>query len=165
MNRRNFTTIALAGVAAMAISACSSTPESSLPTIGQVVSDTPQFSTLNAALAAADLSGALDGAGPLTLFAPTDAAFAALPAGTVETLLLPENKDDLVAILTYHVVPQLTSAGGLVANGPGSLTTLNGAEVAVTTDDVVRVGGAAVTQPDLLTSNGVIHVIDAVLIP
>jgi len=83
----------------------------------------------------------------------------------VDTLLLPENKDDLVAILTYHVVPQLTSAGGLVANGPGSLTTLNGAEVAVTTDDVVRVGGAAVTQPDLLTSNGVIHVIDAVLIP
>jgi uncharacterized surface protein with fasciclin (FAS1) repeats len=129
------------------------------------VSDQPQLSTLSAALEAADLTGTLNGEGPFTLFAPSNAAFEALPAGTVETLLLPENKDQLVAILTYHVVPQMTSAGGLVANGPGSLTTVNGAPVAVTTDGVVRVGGAAVTQPDILTDNGVIHLIDAVLLP
>ena len=127
MNRRTFGAIALATVAGVALAACNRGPEASLPTISQVVADAPQLSTLNAAIGAADLGGTLDGSGPFTLFAPTDAAFAALPPGTLDSLLLPENKDQLTAILTYHVVPQLTSAGGLVANGPGSLTTVNGA--------------------------------------
>lgn len=165
MKRRTFTALAMAGAAALVLSACDRTPELSLPTISQAVAGSPQLSTLAAAIDAAGLTGTLDGEGPFTLFAPPNSAFEALPPGTLDSLLLPENKDQLTAILTYHVVPQLTSAGGLVANGPGSLTTVNGAEVAVTTDDVVRVGGAAVTQPDILTRNGVIHVIDRVLIP
>jgi uncharacterized surface protein with fasciclin (FAS1) repeats len=165
MKRRNFGALALAAAAAFTLSACGGTPESNLPSISQVVADSPQLSTLSAAIDAAGLSGTLNGDGPFTLFAPSNAAFAALPEGTLDSLLLPENQDQLTAILTYHVVPQMTSAGGLVANGPGSLTTVNGADVAVTTDGVVRVGGAAVTQPDILTDNGVIHLIDGVLLP
>ncbi len=122
------------------------------------------FSTLAAALEAADLVDTLKGDGPFTVFAPTDAAFAALPAGTVETLLKPENKDQLTAILTYHVVPGKVMSGDVVKLS--SATTVNGADVAVTVmNGKVMINGATVTAVDVAASNGVIHVIDTVLIP
>ncbi|MBT2131091.1 fasciclin domain-containing protein [Aliiroseovarius lamellibrachiae] len=122
------------------------------------------FSTLAAALEAADLVDTLKGDGPFTVFAPTDAAFAALPAGTVETLLKPENKDQLTAILTYHVVPGKVMSGDVV--NLSSATTVNGADVAVTVmNGKVMINGATVTAVDVAASNGVIHVIDTVLIP
>lgn len=122
------------------------------------------FNTLAAALGAADLVTALQGEGPFTVFAPTDAAFAALPAGTVESLLRPENKDQLIAILTYHVVAGELPASA-VASSQGA-DTLNGERLAFRTQDgSVMVGGATVVQADVEASNGVIHVIDTVLIP
>lgn len=122
------------------------------------------FSTLAAALEAADLVDTLKGDGPFTVFAPTDAAFAALPAGTVETLLKPENKDQLTAILTYHVVPGKVMSGDVVKLS--NATTVNGADVTVTVmNGKVMINGATVTAVDVAASNGVIHVIDTVLIP
>ena len=122
------------------------------------------FTTLAAALEAADLVDTLKGDGPFTVFAPTDAAFAALPAGTVETLLKPENKDQLTAILTYHVVPGKVMSGDVVKLS--NATTVNGADVAVTVmNGKVMINGATVTAVDVAASNGVIHVIDTVLIP
>ncbi len=122
------------------------------------------FQTLTAALQAADLVDALKGPGPFTVFAPTDEAFAKLPEGTVESLLLPENKATLTAILTYHVV-----AGQVVAADVANLssaTTLNGAEVNIdVSDNGVMVGTAKVIQTDIMASNGVIHVVDAVILP
>jgi len=122
------------------------------------------FNTLVAAVQAAGLESTLRGAGPFTVFAPTDAAFAALPAGTVETLLKPENKDQLVAILTYHVVSGKTKSKDL-AGKTLSVPTVNGAAVSVNGTNGVTVNGATVTQADIYASNGVIHVIDAVLLP
>lgn len=123
-----------------------------------------QFNTLAAALTAAGLVDTLKGPGPFTVFAPTDEAFAALPAGTVENLLKPENKDQLIAILTYHVV-----AGKVMAADVVELTeaeTVNGAMVAVKVDgDNVMINNAEVTAVDIEASNGVIHVIDTVLLP
>jgi len=122
------------------------------------------FKTLVAAVQAAGLEGALRAPGPITVFAPTDAAFAALPAGTVETLLKPENKDKLVAILTYHVVDGKTKSKDL-AGKQLNVTTLNGAAVAVDGTNGVKVGAANVVKADIYASNGVIHVIDTVLLP
>lgn len=122
------------------------------------------FGTLVAALKAADLVEALKADGPFTVFAPTDEAFAALPEGTVEDLLKPENKDKLTAILTYHVVPGKTKSKDL-AGQTLSVETLNGAEVAIDGTDGVTIGGATVVTPDVYASNGVIHVIDTVLLP
>ncbi|MEM7168361.1 MAG: fasciclin domain-containing protein [Planctomycetota bacterium] len=121
-----------------------------------------KFNTLIAAAKAAGLVGALTGDGPLTVFAPTDAAFAKLPAGTVESLLQPENRDKLATILKYHVV-----AGRVYADGvKGSPSTLAGLPVATArTASGVQVGGANVVAADLEASNGVIHVIDSVLLP
>jgi uncharacterized surface protein with fasciclin (FAS1) repeats len=122
------------------------------------------FKTLAAALQAAGLVDTLKGAGPFTVFAPTDAAFAKLPAGTVETLLKPENKAKLTAILTYHVVPGRLLAGQVA--GMGSATTVNGKALAIRSEGgTVSVGGADVVGADILCSNGVIHVIDTVLLP
>ena len=116
------------------------------------------FTTLVAAVEAAGLVETLKGAGPFTVFAPTDAAFAALPAGTVEDLLKPENRDKLVAILTYHVVPgDLTE--GMMAKA------VNGAEVTITLEGGAKVNGAPVSAADIAASNGVIHVIDQVILP
>lgn len=121
------------------------------------------FTTLAAALTAAGLVDTLKGEGPFTVFAPTDAAFAALPAGTVEDLLKPENKDKLVAILTYHVLPgkvmSTDLSEGLMAK------TVNGAEVTITLDGGAKVNGAVISTADILASNGVIHVIDSVILP
>lgn len=121
------------------------------------------FKTLAAALGAADLVDALKGDGPFTVFAPTDEAFAALPDGTVETLLKPENKALLQAILTYHVVPGNLKAEDVVKGAP--LKTLNGQKISLNTSDGVMVDKANVVKTDIATSNGTIHVIDAVIMP
>lgn len=122
------------------------------------------FQTLAAALQAADLIEALKGPGPFTVFAPTDEAFAKLPEGTVESLLLPENKATLTAILTYHVVAGEVLAADVV--NLSSATTLNGAAVEINvSDNGVMVGTAKVVQTDVMASNGVIHVIDSVILP
>jgi uncharacterized surface protein with fasciclin (FAS1) repeats len=122
------------------------------------------FKTLIAAVKAADLEGTLRGAGPFTVFAPTDEAFAKLPAGTVESLLKPENKEKLKGILTYHVV-----AGNVDAAAAMKLTTaktVNGKELKLdASSGSLHVGKATVTKADISASNGVIHVIDTVLIP
>jgi uncharacterized surface protein with fasciclin (FAS1) repeats len=121
------------------------------------------FDTLVAAVKAAGLVETLKGDGPFTVFAPTDDAFAALPEGTVESLLLPENKDMLVSILTYHVVAGKVMAADVAS---GEVPTVNGetATVAVS-DSGVMIEGANVVKTDIKTSNGVIHVIDAVILP
>lgn len=121
------------------------------------------FKTLVAAVQAAGLEETLRGAGPFTVFAPTDAAFAALPAGTVEDLLKPENKDKLVSILTYHVVPGKVMSTDLTEGMKAK--TVNGAEVTITLDGGPKVDGAAISTPDIEATNGVIHVIDAVIMP
>ena len=122
-----------------------------------------QFTTLAAALDAAGLVETLKGDGPFTVFAPTDAAFAALPAGTVEDLLKPENKDKLTAVLTYHVIAGKVMSGDL-SDGMQAAT-VNGAEVTITTSVGAKVNGANITGADIEASNGVIHVIDAVILP
>jgi len=123
-----------------------------------------QFKTLAAALDAAGLVGTLKGPGPFTVFAPTDDAFAKLPAGTVENLLKPENKDKLTAILTYHVVPGTVMAGDVVKLEDAK--TVNGKMLKVTVQgNVVMINDAKVTTTDIVASNGVIHVIDTVVLP
>ncbi|MDY7006146.1 MAG: fasciclin domain-containing protein [Cyanobacteriota bacterium] len=122
-----------------------------------------QFNTLAAALKAAGLVETLQGEGPFTVFAPTDEAFAALPEGTVEKLLLPENKDQLVKILTYHVVPGKVMSGDLES---GMVKTVEGSKVNIDVSDAgVMVGDAKVLKADVPASNGIIHVIDTVIIP
>lgn len=121
-------------------------------------------STLVAAVKAAGLVETLKGAGPFTVFAPTNAAFSALPTGTVESLLTPEKKADLTGILTYHVVSGAVKAADL--KDGQKIKTLQGSELAVSIKDgKVMINGANVTAADLTGSNGVIHVIDAVLLP
>jgi uncharacterized surface protein with fasciclin (FAS1) repeats len=123
-----------------------------------------QFKTLAAALQAADLVDTLKGDGPFTVFAPTDAAFAKLPEGTVESLLKPENRDQLVAILTYHVVPGKVKAADVVKLSEAK--TVNGQDVDITVADTgVQINNANVIKVDIGASNGVIHVIDTVIIP
>ena len=124
-----------------------------------------QFKTLAAALKAAGLVDTLKGAGPFTVFAPTDEAFAKLPAGTLDELLKPENKSKLASILTYHVVPAKAMASDVTAMD--SAKTVNGKDLKLEVrDGKVRVGDSAtVTQADITASNGVIHVIDSVLLP
>jgi uncharacterized surface protein with fasciclin (FAS1) repeats len=123
-----------------------------------------QFKTLAAALQAAGLVETLKGKGPFTVFAPTDAAFAKLPAGTVESLLKPENKAKLTAILTYHVVAGKVMAADVVK--VTSAKTIQGGAVAVkVTGGKVTIDNANVVTTDIAASNGVIHVIDTVLMP
>jgi len=122
------------------------------------------FNTLVAAVKAADLVSTLKGTGPFTVFAPTDEAFAKLPPGTVENLLKPENKSRLVAILTYHVVPGKVMAGDVVKMN--SARTVNGQPLSISImEDKVMVDKARVVKTDIETSNGVIHVIDSVMLP
>jgi uncharacterized surface protein with fasciclin (FAS1) repeats len=147
----------------------SSAPDTSSMTVAEIAASNPDFSTLVAAVDAAGLTETLSGSGPYTVFAPTNDAFDALPAGTVEDLLKPKNQDQLAAILTYHVV-----AGEVMAADvqPGDVTTVNGEtfEVSEGTDGGVEItdgqgNTASVTATDIAGSNGVIHVIDAVLLP
>ena len=122
------------------------------------------FETLVAAVKAAGLADTLKGDGPFTVFAPTDEAFAKLPAGTVESLVKPENKDKLVAILTYHVVPGKVTSADVVKLS--SAKTVQGSSIEIAVENgKVRIDGATVVKADVNCSNGVVHVIDSVILP
>lgn len=158
-----FKAIALAGV--LAIAGCAETMTQTNPDIVDVAQSAGSFNTLVAAVSAADLVDTLKSEGPFTVFAPTDEAFAALPAGTVDTLLLPENKDQLIAVLTYHVLPGKVMAADIIGQHL-TVATVNGATVSVDgRNGGVTVNGANVISADVAASNGVIHVIDTVLLP
>ncbi|MFM8600907.1 MAG: fasciclin domain-containing protein [Actinomycetota bacterium] len=131
-------------------------------TIVEVASANEDFSTLVAAVTAAGLGETLSGEGPFTVFAPTNEAFAALPAGLLDKLLLAENKDVLVKILTYHVLGAKVMAADVAA---GDAATVEGSTIAITTEGGVKVNDATVTATDVPASNGVIHVIDKVIVP
>jgi uncharacterized surface protein with fasciclin (FAS1) repeats len=134
------------------------------PSIVGIASTNADFETLTAALKAADLVDTLEGKGPFTVFAPTDAAFEKLPPGTLEDLLKPENKAKLAAILTYHVVPGNVKAADVVKLTGAK--TVNGEEVKIAVEgSTVTVDGAKVVATDIAASNGTIHVIDTVILP
>mgnify|MGYP005858478191 CR=1 FL=1 len=167
MNRRAILKASAAIALAGTLSACAemTSRASGQPDIVDIAASNDQFSTLVAAVQAADLVETLKGDGPFTVFAPTNAAFEKLPDGTVESLLKPGNKDQLVKILTYHVVPGAVTSDQLIGQR-ASVATVQGQEVHVDgTSGGVTVGNATVTQPDIMASNGVIHVIDTVLLP
>lgn len=162
---------AFAVVAALTLSACGSESEEAMETttgemaagtIVDVASAAGNFGTLVAAVAAADLVETLSGTGPFTVFAPTDDAFAALPAGVLDALLLPENKALLAQILTYHVVSGMVMAADVT---DGDVATVEGQTIKLSTMDGVSVNGAKVIAADVAASNGVIHAIDAVILP
>ena len=123
------------------------------------------FKTLLTAAEAAGLVDALRGEGPLTVFAPTDDAFAALPEGTVENLLKPENKDQLQAVLTYHVVPGKVMAETVASGNLRKATSLQGDTIDISIENRPMVDGANIIATDIEASNGVIHVIDSVILP
>ncbi|MCA3554554.1 fasciclin domain-containing protein [Aestuariivirga sp.] len=154
----------LAAAAAIAVSGFAFSAQAFAADIVDTAVAAGNFKTLVAAVQAAGLVDTLKGQGPFTVFAPTDEAFAKLPAGTVETLLKPENKDKLVAILTYHVVPGKVMAAD-VAGKELMVKSVQGSEISVNGKDGVMVDGAKVIQADIVTDNGVIHVIDAVIMP
>ncbi|QDV38892.1 Immunogenic protein MPT70 precursor [Tautonia plasticadhaerens] len=134
--------------------------------IVDIAASNPDFETLVAAVQAADLVETLKGEGPFTVFAPTDDAFEALPEGTLDDLLLPENKEKLASILTYHVVPGKVMAADVLGMGGQSATSVEGSDIPIEVDgETVTVAGATVTATDIEASNGVIHVIDAVIMP
>jgi uncharacterized surface protein with fasciclin (FAS1) repeats len=162
---------ALAAVLLLTLSACSSDEATeSAPAEEAVVTNTivdvavgnPDFSTLVAALTAADLVTTLQGAGPFTVFAPTNEAFAALPAGVLDALLLPENVATLAKILTYHVVSGMVMAADVT---DGDVATVEGSTVNLSTKGGVTVNKAKVVIADVMADNGVIHAIDAVILP
>ena len=136
------------------------------------IADEGSFATLLGALEAVGLADELKAAGPFTLFAPTDAAFEALPAGAIDALLEPENRDDLVAILSYHVVPGTHDAAALsemagagIGEEPATLETAGGKSLVVDDRVGLSIDGAAVVEADIEASNGVVHAIDTVLLP
>lgn len=169
---------AIAVAAGLVLAACGSDEETVETTVAEAVDEsmdaaetgdivavaaaTEGFSTLVAAIEAAGLVETLQGAGPFTVFAPTDDAFAALPAGLLDKLLLPENVGVLTAILTYHVVPGQVMSADVTA---GDVATVEGSTIAIATDGGVTVNGANVVTVDVAASNGVIHVIDQVIVP
>ena len=177
-SRNRLMVAALLGLGVVAGVACNGTPQAAAETAksAEPVADASpkdivdtavaagQFKTLATALTAAGLIDTLKGAGPFTVFAPTDEAFAKLPQGTVASLLKPENKEKLTAILTYHVVAGKDLAKDVM--GLSTVKTVNGKEVSIkVVDGKVMVGDATVTKADIQASNGVIHVIDTVLLP
>jgi len=121
------------------------------------------FPTLVAAIKAADLVGTLTGAGPFTVFAPSEDAFKALPAGTLDMLLKPENKTKLASVLTYHVVSGKADAAAVTSKK--EWTTVEGSNVAITTEGGAKIQNANITKTDIECTNGFIHVIDAVILP
>jgi uncharacterized surface protein with fasciclin (FAS1) repeats len=162
-----FKTFAIGTLAALALALAApraSTVHAETGNIVETAVAAGSFETLARALEAADLVDTLTGPGPFTVFAPTDDAFARLPAGTLEGLLEPAHKSALRRVLTYHVVP-----GRLMASDVMTLQSakaVSGDSIAVKVENgVVRVGGARVTKPDIAASNGVIHVVDAVMLP
>ncbi len=181
--RRTMLAAAMVAAASLTLVACSSSTEEtasdmatetaeetpagdmaneSAGTIVDIASSTQGYWTLATAVTAAGLVDTLNGPGPYTVFAPTDDAFAALPAGLLDALLLPENKDTLVKILTYHVVPGAVMSADVT---DGDVATVEGQNVTLSTMDGVSVNGAKVVQADVVASNGVIHGIDAVILP
>ena len=158
MIRRTFFAAAAAAVVASAAFAMEKSKDIVDTAVGA-----GNFGTLVAAVQAADLVDTLKGEGPFTVFAPTDAAFAALPAGTVESLLLPENKEQLISILTYHVVPGKVMSTDLVDDMMAA--TVQGSDIMIDLDNGVMINDASVAAADIETSNGVIHVIDKVILP
>jgi uncharacterized surface protein with fasciclin (FAS1) repeats len=163
--------VVVALIAALTLSACSNdseetmetaTVETTVGTIVDVAVGAGNFSTLVAAVTAADLVETLSGEGPFTVFAPTDDAFAALPEGVLDALLLPENKELLAQILTYHVVSGKVMAADVT---DGDVATVEGQTIALSTANGVTVNGANVVSADVPASNGVIHAIDAVILP
>lgn len=163
MNRRfAIKTFAALGVVAFA-AACEPMMDDGDDII-DIAASNGDFSTLVAAVQAAGLVETLKGDGPFTVFAPTNEAFAALPAGTVENLLKPENKDQLVSILTYHVVPGAVTSDQL-AGQRLSVATVQGSNVHIDGTNGVKADNANVTSADIMATNGVIHVIDAVILP
>jgi uncharacterized surface protein with fasciclin (FAS1) repeats len=169
LRRGAFAAIAVA--AALTLSACGSDAEESMDTateaksVGTIVDvavGAGNFGTLVAAVTAADLVETLSGEGPFTVFAPTDEAFAALPAGVLDGLLLPENKALLAQILTYHVVAGKVMAADVT---DGDVATVEGSTIKLGTMGGVTVNGANVVAADVAASNGVIHAIDAVILP
>ncbi|MEX0319787.1 MAG: fasciclin domain-containing protein [Ruegeria sp.] len=162
MFRRKF--LGVLGAAAVATTAAMPLLAGGQKDIVDTAVSAGSFNTLVAAVQAAGLAGTLKGKGPFTVFAPTDEAFAALPEGTVETLLMPENKDQLVSILTYHVVPAKVMSGD-IAGKRAKVLTVQGDRLSVNARNGVKVQGAEVTQADIEATNGVIHVIDKVLLP
>jgi uncharacterized surface protein with fasciclin (FAS1) repeats len=164
---RSSALIAAAFAAALTVSACSSesmSEETTLGTIVDVAAGDESFSTLVAAVTAADLVETLSGSGPFTVFAPTNDAFAALPAGVLDALLLPENKAVLAQILTYHVLPGKIMSSEVTE---GDVATVEGQKVtfAAPPAEGLTINGAAVVVGDVDASNGVIHAINAVILP
>jgi uncharacterized surface protein with fasciclin (FAS1) repeats len=154
----------LAAAAAIAVSSMALSAQAFAADIVDTAVSAGSFKTLVAAVQAAGLVDTLKGPGPFTVFAPTDEAFAKLPAGTVDDLLKPENKDKLVAILTYHVVPGKVMAAD-VAGKKTMAKSVQGSEITVDGSNGVMVDSAKVVQADIAADNGVIHVIDAVIMP
>ena len=175
ISRLKLSAIATAG-ALMILPAATATAGSARPTVVEAAMGSQDHQTLVAAVKAAGLIDTLNGPGPFTIFAPTDAAFAKLPAGTVDTLLQPANRGKLRTVLTYHVVPGKVTSKELVrmiraGGGEATLTTVQGGVLrarlsgsSVSISDA-NGGTAMVTQADLFSSNGVIHVTDAVSLP
>ena len=164
---RSSVLIAAAFAAALTVSACSSesmSEETTLGTIVDVAAGDESFSTLVAAVTAADLVETLSGSGPFTVFAPTNDAFAALPAGVLDALLLPENKAVLAQILTYHVLPGKIMSSEVTE---GDVATVEGQKVtfAAPPAEGLTINGAAVIVGDVDASNGVIHAINTVILP
>ena len=162
---------AVAVAIALTLSACGSDSEETMEettevtapgTIVDVAVGAGSFSTLVAAVTAADLVETLSSEGPFTVFAPTNEAFAALPAGVLDALLLPENKATLVKILTYHVVSGAVYASDVA---DGEVATVEGQSITLSTKDGVSVNNAKVVIADVMADNGVIHAIDAVILP
>jgi len=162
---------AVAVAIALTLSACGSDAETASDTMEQtkdvgtivdVASANENFSTLVAAVSAADLVETLSGTGPFTVFAPTNDAFAALPAGVLDALLLPENKAVLAQILTYHVVAGKVMAADVTDS---DVATVEGSTIKLSTMNGVMVNGATVVTADVEATNGVIHAIDAVILP
>ena len=166
MERRTALKLLAASALTPALAACAT--DSGPGTIVDIAAGDPNFSTLVAAVQAAGLAGTLSGPGPFTVFAPTNAAFSALPAGTVDSLLLPENQAQLQSVLTYHVLPGAVTSDQIIGRRFSAQTVQGGS---VTIDGNVgkvgnvRVNNANVIIPDIIASNGVIHAIDRVLLP
>jgi uncharacterized surface protein with fasciclin (FAS1) repeats len=165
--KAQFVRLTVAAVAALVLVAGSTVGKAQQPRdIVDTAVAAGSFKTLAAALQAAGLVETLKGTGPFTVFAPTDAAFAKLPKGTVEDLLKPENKAKLIAILTYHVVPGTVMAAQVVTMNGKEARTVNGRSVKIAVKGgTVTIDGAQVVTTDVKASNGVIHVIDSVILP
>lgn len=180
MKKFRFLSLAIATIATLFVAACSNAPKETVEvaveepvevivteapkTVVDIAIGSPDHTTLVAAVTAAGLVETLSGTGVFTFFAPTNAAFAALPAGTVENLLKPERKEMLTGILTYHIVAGNVMAADLTEGQ--IVKTLNGQDLKVSIKEgKVMINGANVTTADLAGSNGVVHVLDAVLLP